>query len=158
MNQEYIDIFVNTSIDSLRESMDIQVEKGESKELAHSTKVEGVVVIIGITGDLEGRIIYELELATALKIAEAMNYEPFEVLDDLARSTISELANIMAGRTISAINDRGIKIMISPPVLLTGKDMKTSDRMSEIHCITLESNLGVIGINLALMSLVATKH
>jgi chemotaxis protein CheX len=153
MNQNYIDVFASTSLNSIRESMDIQVEKAEITTTRHPSATEGVFIIIGITGDLEGRVIYELSIDTALKIAEAMNYEPFETFDGLARSTISELANIMAGKTISEMNNQGIKIMISPPVLLTGRDLKASDSIPDEVLIYLVSNFGTIIVNLALMSM-----
>lgn len=159
MAQPYVKSFVNSTLSSLAESMDIQVTAGEPVENITPDPIDGVVVVIGVMGDMEGRIIYSMTDETALKICEAMNYEPFDSLNDLARSTISELANIIGGRAVSDLNDRGMKIMMSPPVMLTGKVIVVSDKLAGAVLIPIESNFGHISVNLAIASLAgAAKH
>jgi len=157
MPQPYVKSFVDSTLSSLTESMDIQVSAGEPVENAHPDPLDGVVVVIGVTGDMEGRIIYSMTEETALKICEAMNYEPFESMNDLARSTISELANIIGGRAVSDLNDNGMKIMMSPPVMLTGKVIIVSDKLAGAILIPVESNFGPLWVNLAIASLAGAK-
>jgi len=152
MEKPYVETFVNSTLQSLGECMDIQLTAGEPVENAVPEPFDGVVVIIGIMGDMKGRIIYSMVDETALKICEAMNYEPFDTLNDLARSTISELGNIIGGRAVSDLNDKGLKLMMSPPVMFTGKVILTSDKLTGAILIPIESNFGSIKVNLAVES------
>jgi chemotaxis protein CheX len=112
--------------------------------------INGVAVILGITGNLEGRVIFDMSEETAIKIAGAMNYEEFTVFDKLAKSTISELGNIIAGKAISVLNDDGWKFSITPPMLLCGNNMETTDSLEDTLVVPLETGCGCFNINVAL--------
>lgn len=129
--------------------LDGGVSCGETSLVQSPVEILEVAVILGLTGDYEGRILFEFGHATALKIAIAMNFgEPFEELDSMARATLSELGNLIAGRFVSLHNDSGGELHISPPILMCGIGMRSSDQ-SPVHRIGVETQCGQVYVNLS---------
>lgn len=77
-------------------------------------------VIIGITGNATGNLLYSMNKATAVAIASKMMEEELTEIDDLVKSSIGELANVITGRGAKELENRGYPITISPPLLLLG--------------------------------------
>ena len=128
--------------------LDGDVRRGQVSLVQSPVEILEVAVILGLTGDYEGRILFEFSHATALKIAVAMNFgEPFEEMDPMARATLSELGNLIAGRFVSLHNDAGGELHISPPILMCGIGMRSSDQ-SAVHRIGVETNCGQVFVNL----------
>ncbi len=124
---------------------------GQSRVSLVNSPVEilEVAVILGLTGDLEGRLLFEFSHATALQVAKAMNFgESFEELDPMARATLSELGNLVAGRFVSLHNDAGGELHISPPILMCGIGMRSSDQMA-VHRISVATQCGAVVVNLS---------
>lgn len=129
--------------------LDGEVKRGQLSLVQSPVEILEVAVILGLTGDYEGRILFEFGHSTALKIAVAMNFgEPFEELDSMARATLSELGNLIAGRFVSLHNDSGGELHISPPILMCGIGMRSSDQ-SAVHRIGVETNCGEVFVNLS---------
>lgn len=137
------------TVEVLEQVLDGEVKRGESSMVQSPVEILEVAVILGLTGDYEGRILFEFGHGTALKIAVAMNFgEPFEELDSMARATLSELGNLIAGRFVSLHNDSGGELHISPPILMCGIGMRSSDQ-SAVHRIAVETNCGEVFVNLS---------
>jgi chemotaxis protein CheX len=152
MKVEYIGPFAEAAYEILAKMLDVPVTRGKLS-LNRSPMVSfGVVVIIGLAGEIEGRVMYDMDKQTALNIAKVMNSMDFQEFDDLAKSTISELGNIITGRAVTVLNDRGFKFSITPPTLFVGNQMEMTDLGLDILVIPLEMELGNMVINVALRS------
>jgi chemotaxis protein CheX len=55
--------------------------------------------------------------------------EEFTVLDELAKATIQELANMIAARAVTQLSDLGFKFDLTPPALFTGDNMEVSNNL-----------------------------
>ena len=82
-----------------------------------------VNTIIGVTGQLEGQVIYTFEEGVALRIASALLGEAVEELDELAKSAVAELGNIVTGNAAIGLSENGYNCILTPPTLLTGKEL-----------------------------------
>lgn len=128
------------------------VTVGDSFTCTAPVDVMEVVVILGLTGDMEGRVLLECSEQTALKIVEAMNFgEAFETLEPMARATLNELGNLVAGRALTLFNDAGGRLSMTPPMLLCGVGMRASDR-APVHVIPVETEHGPMRVNLSVKS------
>lgn len=86
-------------------------------------KSAGISVNIGIIGDLTGNVIYDLDEESSKKIASRMMMGmPVEALDDIGKSAISEMANMLAARASTGLAEKNIIINISPPTLMYGRE------------------------------------
>lgn len=112
----------------------------------------GTATYIGISGDLEGRVIYEMNRITAVNLASEMNDEDIPGLNELVRSTIQELGNIISGNATTKLRNVANKktISITPPSMIVGSDTEISDNVSRKFLkVPLKTNMGDIYINLA---------
>jgi chemotaxis protein CheX len=152
MKIQYVGPFAEAAYEMLKQILEVPVERGKLA-LNHSPILSnGVVVILGLAGDIQGRVMYDMDKSTAIKIAGVMNGMDFDGFDDLAKSTISELGNIITGKAVSILNDRGFKFSITPPTLFVGNQMEMTDLGLDILVIPLEMEYGKMVINVALKS------
>jgi len=150
MKVEFINPFVESAAAVLRDMCGLGIKKGQLSVKKSNIDTLGVAPIVGVTGDVGGRVIYDMSRDTALKIASIMNGEDLKEFDDLAQSTISELSNIITGNTISLLASAGYRVDITPPTLFMGKDMHISKTEMLTLVVPLETDAGSIFVNVAL--------
>ena len=149
MRVEYINPFVESAYNVLSEVLGETVKRGELYLKATSQPVLGVAAIIGLTGDVEGRVLLDMSLETALKIASTMNEEKFAEFDMMAKATIAELANMIAGQAVTKLHGIGYNFDVTPPSLITGDNMVVTDSGVEALIVPLELPEGQLEINVA---------
>jgi chemotaxis protein CheX len=113
---------------------------------------ESVVIIIGIAGEFKGQVFFSMDESTACKIASTMMFG-MEVneLDEMTKSAIAELGNMIMGNVSTEFYNDGVRIDITPPTILVGKDISFSTKGLKTLCIPLElDNLGKIDIDVSL--------
>ena len=150
MRVEYINPFVESAFNVLKEVLNSEIKRGELYLKSTSQPVLGVATIIGLAGDVEGRVLLDMSLETALSIASEMNMEKLEVLDELGKATITELANMITGQAITKLHELGFKFDLTPPSMLTGNDMVISDSGVEALIVPIELEYGKLEINVAI--------
>ena len=111
---------------------------------------KGVAGMIALTGDIEGRIILDLEPQTAVKVASHYAGAELPESDGLVKETIFELANQVVGNAISALNDQGFHFRVHPPLLLTAQVGDKTNEDTEALMICFETSLGNVFMNVAL--------
>jgi chemotaxis protein CheX len=149
MRVEYINPFVESAFNVLKEVLDTELTRGELFLKSSSQPVLGVAAIIGLTGDVQGRILFDMDERTALAIASAMNGETLTSMDDLAKATITELANMITARAVTKLSELGFKFDITPPAIFTGKDMEITNTQIESLIVPIQMPLGKLEINVA---------
>ncbi|MBN2796403.1 MAG: chemotaxis protein CheX [Clostridia bacterium] len=83
-----------------------------------------VTAYIGIVGDFRGNISFSFPSSTAKRIASLMMMGmPVETFDDMSRSAIAEIANMISGNALSLIVTPELKLDITPPSLLIGDEV-----------------------------------
>ncbi len=149
MRIEYINPFVESAFSVLREVLNADPKRGELYLKSSSQPILGVAAIVGLAGDVQGRVLLDMTMDTAIQIASAMNMEELKSLDDLGRATIAELANMITAQAVTKLHDLGFKFDLTPPALITGKDMEVSDTGVEALIVPVEVPQGKIEINVA---------
>jgi chemotaxis protein CheX len=154
MRVEYINPFVESAFSVLKEYVGNDVKRGEIG-LTPSMTIMGVAAMVGLAGDVEGRVLFDMTLETALKVAGVMNSEHddanritdlyvFEELDDLAKGTIQELANMITGQAVSRLHDLGFKFDLTPPALFTGYNLEVTN-LGGVEALVVPVELGPNG-------------
>ncbi len=109
-----------------------------------------VNIIIGLVGDIRGNVVLAMHADTACKVASSMmGGMPVEKFDLMPRSAISELANMMAGNSASQLESLGVKVNITPPTLIHGRNMVSLISQVETIVVQFSANEGPIEINIA---------
>lgn len=153
MKAKYLNPFLSAANNVIQQFIpDIDIERGELSAAKSPTESLGVAVFIGISGELEGRVIYDMEPSTAINLASAMNGEDIPEVNDLVRSTLQELGNVISGTATTNLRQAAESktIDITPPSMILGPDTEISDSVQQtLIQVPLETNYGTLVINLA---------
>ncbi|UTC90698.1 chemotaxis protein CheX [Treponema denticola] len=150
MRVEYINPFSEAAYNILSQVLSEDIKRGDLYLKSTCMPVMGVAAIVGLAGDVEGRVIFDMTLDTALKIASAMNNEELSEFDELARATITELANLITAQAVTKLHDLGFKFDLTPPALFTGDNMKISNNDIEALIVPMTAPQGKVEINVAI--------
>ncbi|UTY23976.1 chemotaxis protein CheX [Treponema denticola] len=150
MRVEYINPFSEAAYNILSQVLSEDIKRGDLYLKSTCMPVMGVAAIVGLAGDVEGRVIFDMTLDTALKIASAMNGEEMSEFDELARATITELANLITAQAVTKLHDLGFKFDLTPPALFTGENMKISNNDIEALIVPMTAPQGRVEINVAI--------
>jgi len=145
MRVEYINPFVESAFTILKEVLNTSVKRGEIYLKPTSMSIMGVAALVGLAGDVEGRVLFDMTKSTALYVAGAMNGEVFTNLDELAKATIQELANMITAQAVTKLHDLGFKFDLTPPALFTGDNMEVSSNLGEVEALIVPMELGENG-------------
>ena len=138
MNVEYINPFIEASQAVLKQIAGIDAKLGKVYLKNSPYKSDSVVIIVGLTGNMRGQAIFSLSKSVAMSIASSMmGGMPVTELDEISRSAVSELANMILGNAATILFNRGVSIEITPPSLLMGDNMQVSSDKLKIICIPL---------------------
>jgi chemotaxis protein CheX len=150
MRVEYINPFVDAAFSVLKEYLGPDVRRGELYLKPTTVPVMGVAVLVGLAGDVEGRILFDMSRKTAIAVAGAMNGEVFTELDEMGKATIQELANMITAQAVTKLHNLGFKFDLTPPALFTGDNMEVSNSQVEALIVPMELGPhGKIEINVA---------
>ena len=150
MRVEYINPFVDSAIIILRQTVTQDIKRGDINLRANVSSMLGIALIVGLAGQVKGRVIINMSKETGLKIASIMNQENMTTFDELTSSTLTELANMIVGNAVTKLHELGYKFDLTPPAMIVGEKLKISDRELESLIVPLELPYGLIEINVAL--------
>lgn len=126
MNVKYLNPFINATQKVLK---DYQIESKIGKPYLKDVYYKGptVAILLGITGELKGQVIFSIEEPSAKYVTSKMmmGLEVAE-LNDMAKSALSELCNMILGNAATLFSQEKIAIDITPPTLTAGVDMRFS--------------------------------
>ncbi len=149
MRVEYINPFVEAAFDILKEVLGGDVQRGELFLKSTSKAVMGVAAFVGLAGNVEGRVLFDMSMETALAVASEMNGETLTILDDLGKATITELANMITAQAVTKLHDLGFTFDLTPPAIFTGENMEITDNEVEALIVPVIIKQGKIEINVA---------
>jgi chemotaxis protein CheX len=150
MRVEYINPFVEAAVQILKETVSDDVKRGQLFLKPSLSPMLGVVVIVGLAGQVSGRVIIDMSKETALKIASKMNNEEMKEFDEMVSATLTELANMITGQAVTKLHTLGFQFDLTPPALLTGEKLQVSDNKIEALVVPIEIPQGKIEINVGL--------
>lgn len=143
MNVEYINPFIQGTQSVLKNVCNEETTLGKIYLKTSPYTGETISIIIGVTGDIKGQVIFSLNVNSACSIASKMMMGmPVPEMDELAKSAISELTNMILGNTATLFYNGGINIDITPPSLLMGQNIQISTTKTQTICIPLQLSDG----------------
>ena len=150
MKMELIQPFINAADAVLSQGLQGSTKVGNLTMEEEAYRRKGVVGMIALTGDIEGRIVLDLEPQTAVRVASHYAGTDLPESDALIMETIFELANQVVGNAISALNDQGFHFRVHPPLLLTADQGDKTSEDTEALMICFETPMGNVFMNVAL--------
>lgn len=151
INVEYINPFISAAQTVMKDfcSMESTMGKPYLKQASYDGEV--LAVLIGITGVLRGQVILTMDQPVACSIASSMMMGmPVPELNDMAKSAVSELSNMILGNAATIFSTKNIAIDITPPTMTMGSNLSFSVSDSKTICVPLKFDTGEMEINIAI--------
>ena len=146
--------FVNPFLEAASEVLDAELggEALRGTLRLHKTAVttDEVTAVVGVTGTLQGLVLYSMSQATALRIVSRVMAQEFAEFDAIAQSGIGELGNVITGRAGVLLERAGIRADIAPPMLIVGRGGLMSSLDIPRLLVPLETRVGTIDLQIAL--------
>ncbi|WP_448531449.1 chemotaxis protein CheX [Pseudothermotoga sp.] len=136
MDVRVVNALIAAVVNTLKTLLNVTAAVGKPGVLKEIKPKYDMVTVIGFSGGVEGNLIYSFNPSTAVKIVSKMMGFEYESLDDLAMSAIGELGNMIAGALAMNLEKVGCRIVISPPTVVTGKNLKLTVEGLAINLLT----------------------
>lgn len=150
MKVEYIEPFVAAAMNIFASELNIRAERGKLRVDGNYFTTKEVSVLIGITGEVEGNVVYGLHRTVAMDIAGRLLGQPQKIFDDMCKSAIAELGNIISGHAAALLEKNRIACAISPPSLVIGKGTRIQTVGIPRLVIPLDIEIGELEIGVSL--------
>lgn len=142
--------FIESAYRFLEQEVNMKVSRGQLR-LESSKATSGEInVVLGVTGDAEGMVIYGMSERTAKSIASVLINEPVPVFNELAESAIAEMGNIITAQAAAGLEDQGYSCKLTPPTIIAGKGVVISTVDIQRLVVPLDLPAGPLEISVAL--------
>lgn len=150
MKADYINPFVAGSSAVLEMLLGAAPQKGSLAMQPTSFTSQQCNVVCGVTGQVQGQVIYGMSHSTAHQIAGAMLGQPVKIFDQLAASAIAELGNMISGHAMQHLSTAGYVCDITPPTIIRGSQVEISTLAIPAIVIPMETPYGALFITVGL--------
>ena len=130
---EHINPFLLSAQQILAQVCMIQTKVGQLSKENISIHDEAVFIMLGITGEMTGQVCIVFDVNEAKDIASRMMMGmPVAEIDDMAKSALSELGNMIMGNAATLLANNNISIDITPPTLGIGNAELSSPNVTSL--------------------------
>lgn len=124
MNVQYVNPFLQSSVSVLDSMIQMKLELGKPAIHILNFKDDTFLLQIGVTGELKGQVVLAMSVEVAKEIASKMMCGmPVETLDEMPRSALSELSNMIMGNAATLFSNNGILVDITTPLSMLGSNL-----------------------------------
>jgi chemotaxis protein CheX len=150
MKMELIQPFINAADAVLAETLQCPTRIGDVAMEEEVYRRKGMASMVAIHGDIEGRIIFDIDPPTAARVASYLSGSPVPETDDMVRETVCELANLVIGNAVTALNDQGFRFKIQPPTVHTSENGEKGSEDQEALVMCFDTDNGNVYMNIAM--------
>ncbi|MBZ5566246.1 MAG: chemotaxis protein CheX [Acidobacteriia bacterium] len=150
MKLELIQPFINAADAVLAQTLACQTRVSNVSMEQEVYRRRGVAAIVTMKGDIEGRIVFDLETETAARIASALAGSDLPQDAGMVHETICELANQVIGNAITCLNDQGFHFRVQPPEVHTAERGIGNSEDTEALVMCFDTPSGSVFMNIAL--------
>ncbi len=150
MKMELIQPFINAADAVLAENLQCSTQIADLSMEDEAYRKKGIAAVVNITGDIEGRVIFDMSSPVALKMASCLAGEEVPEDGDIVREAVCEMANQVIGNAVTSLNDQGFRFKIFPPEFHADPEGLKSSEDTEALVMCFETPSGTVFMNIAL--------
>lgn len=151
MKVEYINPFIKASTEVLQMIAQINFVTGKPYTKLSPFTPSSVLIVVGITGAIQGQAIISMEEELAKTVASKMMMGmPVTELDEMSKSALSELGNMVMGNAATLLYNDQIHVDITPPTLMVGEGITISSSTMTTVGVPLNSDFGTMTFDISL--------
>jgi chemotaxis protein CheX len=149
MNMDLIQPFINSLDAVISETMHCSARVTDVSMEVGSYQRSGVAALVFLSGDIEGRIILDMDADAASQAASDLSEIAGEATEETAREIVCELTNMVIGNSVTQLNDRGFKFKVHPPQLFMIEVGPRGTLTSETVVLRFQLPKGAVYLNIA---------
>jgi chemotaxis protein CheX len=153
MRLDFVRIFIDSTTELFQQVVGPAVTVSSVAVKPSPVAGSEVMAIIGLSGESQGRVIFDMDVFTAVQLAGCMLGEPSPGMTPLVRSSIAELASMAIGQAISRINNNGTRLSMTPPTVITGANLVSYDQCFETLVAPITTSFGEVRMNITIQDL-----
>lgn len=150
MRMELIQPFINAADAVFADVLSCSTKIGDVSMEEETYRRKGTASVVNIHGDIEGRVILDLDPETAVKVASHLAGGPVEESEQIVRETVNELANMVIGNAVTLLNDEGIRFKVFPPETHAERQGFEGSHDTEALVMCIETPSGSVYLNIAM--------
>lgn len=120
INAEHVNTFLMAATKVVGEACNLTPQVGKPFIRNSGFTSDSIIIMIGVTGEMQGQVILAFKKDVALAIASKMMFMEVTALDEISTSAICELGNMIMGNASTAFSVKNIGIDITPPTMCEG--------------------------------------
>ena len=110
MKVEYINPFYKATKDIFKLMLDIDPQKKDLKVVEDMIQAKETSVLLGITGDLQGGIMFSFPMDMALEMIKILSGMDLDIIDSFASSALGE------HKSLSLANEKALLLTLTTPI------------------------------------------
>jgi chemotaxis protein CheX len=150
MRMELIQPFIGSLDAVLAEMMKMPAKIVDLTMEEDGYRRKGTAAVVTFQGEIEGRIILDMEPSAAAQVAEYLAGGEVDPSAGIVSEAVSELANMVIGNAVTQLNDRGFQFKVFPPELLSEEQCEKAGHDSEATILCFETPRGSVYLNIAM--------
>ncbi len=151
MKAEYINAFIKASTEILSQAANLTFTTGTPYLKSSPFSTDNLVILVGIVGEIRGQAVITMKVDMAKHVASSMMMGmPVEEIDDMAKSALQELSNMIMGNAATLIYNAGTVIDITPPTLMIGEKIEITSDGTQTIGVPLINDSGEITIDVSI--------
>ncbi|MGA3127014.1 MAG: chemotaxis protein CheX [Candidatus Korobacteraceae bacterium] len=150
MKMELIQPFINAADAVLSESLACPVTVADIAMTEDAYQRHATAALVEISGDIEGRVIFDVEDTAAMKVASSIAGTDLAADPQLIREAVAELANLVIGNAVTTLNDQGFRFKVHPPVDHPSRQGFSGSEDSEALVMDFSSPVGSVFMNIVM--------
>ncbi|MCD7826597.1 MAG: chemotaxis protein CheX [Clostridiaceae bacterium] len=146
MKAEHVNPFIISVCKIMKDMCMLDLKIGKPSISNGNYQSDASIIKLGLLGALTGEVVLNFSQSAALEIVSKMMMTPVQTIDDLGKSAISELGNMIAGNAATVFANSNLLIDITTPSYYLGSEYKTN--ASELFSIPFSSESGDLTVDI----------
>lgn len=151
INAEYVNPFLEAASAVFKSVVNVDLKRGKLSIKEAPEPSLDVAILIGITGDINGEVVYSMNYGMVNKICSILAPGLTEAQTKTEfKDIIGEMSNMITGNAMNLFAYSGKKVEMTTPTVIDGKNFTITHIKQTTLAITLYSPFGQLEMNVAL--------
>ncbi len=150
MKEGYVNAFLTPPISVWEQKLKSQLELVGAELASPEFTTDDLTVIIGISGQLQGNVLYSFSQQTARAITSKMTGREITEYEGVVILAMCDIANAITRNAIIELSNAGAVCQVSPPIVIDPAGSKFSTVVGRQILVKFSSDLGPLHIRVSL--------
>ena len=151
MKEEWVNSFLTPAKPVWEMELQDELHVAGTDLVSNQFTTDDVTAIIGVSGSLEGNVLYGFSGGTAVAVvSRMMGEEVTTVSDEIGLLALGEIANMITGNAATRLSQIGYPCDISPPVIIEPSGSRFTTVGGPQIRVSFSSSLGFFTVRIVL--------